>query len=195
MHSRKEASPPHINHRIHPFRSGRPMYRTKSPEWRQPTAFLGVCFNCQDVGHRAAECPRTVCFTCHQPGHRASMCPSRQPQESRDRCQVCDKPGYVFKNCPSCRQFRESMGNGAAGAQSSPLPPPPAIRDSSSRNRRKAANSTATEKRRERRRRTEWRTTDSNRRERRAKMGSDRRGTKGENPPGNTDFSCRSMQT
>ena len=91
--------------------------------WNQPTAFLGVCFNCQDVGHRAAECPRSTCFVCRQTGHRAAACPSRAYTNTREHCQVCGRAGYVFKNCPNCAQFRELVGNGVAGAQNSPLPP------------------------------------------------------------------------
>ena len=103
--------------------NGQSSYRPRPAGWTQPTAFLGVCFNCQDVGHRAAECPQAQCFVCHQTGHRAATCPSRQSTQPRDRCQVCDRQGCVFKTCPNCQQFREMMENGAAGAQFSPLPP------------------------------------------------------------------------
>ena len=52
--------------------------------------FVGPCFVCQLVGHRAADCPKRRCYLCGQTGHMARTCPSR-PAPRDIQCQGgCD---------------------------------------------------------------------------------------------------------
>ena len=60
----------------------RPEYQGKadSPkrdERKSKMPFVGACFTCQGVGHRASECPYVVCYWCRHRGHVASECPQR----------------------------------------------------------------------------------------------------------------------
>ena len=50
------------------------------------------CFNCQEVGHRAADCTRPrkegkndkTCFNCQKPGHLSRDCPEERKQRSNN---------------------------------------------------------------------------------------------------------------
>ncbi|XP_051156757.1 uncharacterized protein LOC127278871 [Leptopilina boulardi] len=92
-----------------------------APTPASPKQFLGPCYTCQTVGHRASECPKRVCFACQQPGHHAKKCPMRQPQG--ESCLVCKTPGVTFLTCTSCATLRTCLGNGTWGAQHPFVPP------------------------------------------------------------------------
>ncbi|XP_043467572.1 uncharacterized protein LOC122501875 [Leptopilina heterotoma] len=83
--------------------------------------FVGACFHCQTVGHRAKDCPQRTCFSCQQQGHYANQCPLKLVQSQA--CLVCKRPGCNFLNCPNCMAVRAAMGNGIWGAQNSAVPP------------------------------------------------------------------------
>ena len=40
--------------------------------------FIGACFKCQAVGHRASECPQIICYYCQQKGHISRECQTRR---------------------------------------------------------------------------------------------------------------------
>ena len=92
--------------------------RPRSPLASNGQGFVGACYTCQAVGHRAVECPRTRCFACQDEGHRARDCPKRVAREDV-KCQVCGRAGAVFSECPTnnCAFLRNMLGNGVAGAQ------------------------------------------------------------------------------
>ena len=50
--------------------------------------YVGACYVCQAVGHRASECPERQCFRCRQKGHYAKECaqppPPRRKPELKD---------------------------------------------------------------------------------------------------------------
>ena len=60
--------------------------------------FVGPCFTCQGVGHRASECPYVVCFWCRQRGHVAREC----PQRANLSCNKCGAPGVTVLTCARC---------------------------------------------------------------------------------------------
>ncbi|XP_043466585.1 uncharacterized protein LOC122501305 [Leptopilina heterotoma] len=73
--------------------------------------FMGVCFQCQSMGHRARDCPRRICFQCQQQGHYAKQCPLRQTQV--ESCLVCKTPGINFLSCQNCVAIRTVLESGA----------------------------------------------------------------------------------
>ena len=74
------------------------------------SSFVGPCFICQLVGHRAAECPKRSCYSCGNKGHFARDCPARQAKQ----CQGCGKEGVILKDCPNCAHIIAALGNGPA---------------------------------------------------------------------------------
>ncbi|XP_043471611.1 uncharacterized protein LOC122504523 [Leptopilina heterotoma] len=72
---------------------------------------MGVCFQCQSIGHRARDCPRRICFQCQQQGHYAKQCPLRQAQV--ESCLVCKTPGVNFLRCQNCVEIRRILESGA----------------------------------------------------------------------------------
>ena len=85
--------------------------------------FIGACFTCQAVGHRASECPEIICFICHQKGHVARDCKERVPARasSRESCESCGAWNTNFKTCPApkCTSLRALLGNAQCGEQRS----------------------------------------------------------------------------
>lgn len=82
--------------------------------------FLGSCYLCQVVGHRASECSFRTCFNCHEQGHNSAECRNRQCQSNDVSCQVCGTEGTVFSRCPNCVQVREILGNAQRERQANP---------------------------------------------------------------------------
>ncbi|KAL7289838.1 hypothetical protein TKK_0016236 [Trichogramma kaykai] len=83
--------------------------------------FVGACYTCSEIGHRASKCPQRRCYRCSENGHPAPQC-TRAPPTA---CQVCGTPNVEFRNCERCTPFRQAWGNANAGRQDSPLPAPP----------------------------------------------------------------------
>ena len=82
--------------------------------------FIGACFKCQAVGHRASECPEVVCYACQQKGHVSRDCRERRASWSNrpnGACQSCGTPGATFITCKNahCVSLRAMLGNGASG--------------------------------------------------------------------------------
>ncbi|XP_043482537.1 CCHC-type zinc finger protein CG3800-like [Leptopilina heterotoma] len=73
--------------------------------------FMGVCFQCQSIGHRARDCPRRICFQCQQHGHYAKQCPLRQAQV--ESCLVCKTQGVNFLSCQNCVAIRRVLESSA----------------------------------------------------------------------------------
>ncbi|XP_043464496.1 protein lin-28 homolog B-like [Leptopilina heterotoma] len=104
-----------------PQQQNQPTLRNGQNIGANPKGFVGACFHCQGVGHKASECRFRVCHFCKEQGHYANQCPLKQ------KCQVCGTPGVVFANCPNCiqlRQYQIALGNERAGGQNCPAPPP-----------------------------------------------------------------------
>ena len=84
-----------------------------SPTGENGLAFVGPCFVCQLVGHRAADCPKRRCYACGQTGHMARTCPAR-PAPNTIQCQGCGQGGTTLRECPNCRSLVAALGNGTA---------------------------------------------------------------------------------
>ncbi|CAB0029725.1 unnamed protein product [Trichogramma brassicae] len=69
--------------------------------------FVGACFTCRAVGHRASACPDVVCHYCKQSGHTIRFCPTRPVM--RLECQWCSSPGVSFMTCTKCAPLREKL--------------------------------------------------------------------------------------
>jgi cellular nucleic acid-binding protein len=71
------------------------------------------CFNCQQPGHRAAECtnekverPPMVCYNCNEVGHASRDCPEpRAAGGAADKkCYNCSETGHLSRDCPQAAQ-------------------------------------------------------------------------------------------
>ena len=85
--------------------------------------FIGACFKCQAVGHRASECPEVICYICQQKGHISRECRERRasnPSRPQGTCECCGKPGVSFLNCRNalCISLRAMAGNACSGGPS-----------------------------------------------------------------------------
>ncbi|KAL7289066.1 hypothetical protein TKK_0017019 [Trichogramma kaykai] len=69
--------------------------------------FVGACFTCRAVGHRASACPEVVCHYCKQRGRTIRSCPTRPV--IRLECQWCSSPRVSFVNCTKCAPLREKL--------------------------------------------------------------------------------------
>lgn len=58
--------------------------------------FLGRCSNCRCTTHNKRDCPYgdAVCFWCNRVGHRKAECPNGK------RCYHCDNKGHETSECP-----------------------------------------------------------------------------------------------
>ena len=108
-----------------------PAGRTSPP--RSDSTFFGVCFNCNNTGHRSAKCPYGPrCYNCWQLGHMTRECPNPRierpahipaPQQRartprQKWCQLCDSPGVTLKTCPRCQPTLSAyLGNLYLGSQ------------------------------------------------------------------------------
>ena len=86
------------------------------------TQFLGTCFRCQVVGHKAVECPQLECFYCHELGHMIKDCGRRLQSRARtpgrhcyDSCQLCGAEGVQLKNCLVCAPLLNLVKNSKEG--------------------------------------------------------------------------------
>ena len=75
--------------------------------------FVGPCFVCQLVGHRAADCPKRRCYSCGKIGQMARTCPIR-PAPKDIQCQGCGQEGATLRECPNCSTLVAALGNGIA---------------------------------------------------------------------------------
>ena len=55
--------------------------RNNTPLVTGGSSFVGPCFICQLVGHRATDCPKRSCYSCGQKGHFVRDCPIRQAKQ------------------------------------------------------------------------------------------------------------------
>ena len=80
-------------------------------ELERKPGFIGPCYTCQAVGHRASECPEIVCSWCRQRGHVMRICVARL----NDSCQKCGMPGVNEQTCAGAHpgiQIRETRPAG-----------------------------------------------------------------------------------
>ena len=84
-----------------------------SPNVDSGLAFIGPCFICQLVGHRAADCPKRRCYSCGQADHMARTCSSR-PVPRDIQCQGYGQEGTTLRKCPNCCPLVAALGNGIA---------------------------------------------------------------------------------
>ena len=68
-------------------------------------AYVGACYVCQAVSHRASECPERQCFRCRGKGHYAKECAQPPPPRKRQE-----------RNCTYPQDVSQS-GNGTTGEQ------------------------------------------------------------------------------
>jgi cellular nucleic acid-binding protein len=92
---------------------------TSSPSWISTAR----CYNCQEIGHLAKDCPKSKyatdkqCYLCGEYNHLAADCPNsgtdprcfkcgelghfaRDCRATESRCFVCGRPGHKAKDCP-----------------------------------------------------------------------------------------------
>ena len=65
---------------------------------RSPNNGRQQCYNCNRMGHEAAECrnrKRFECWTCKKEGHISRNCPERKPPT----CFACGKVGHIRREC------------------------------------------------------------------------------------------------
>jgi len=71
-----------------------------------------TCFNCNAIGHRAAECKETKkCKMCGEAGHLKAEC-AANPEEQATKCQYCFEEGHRRGECQKKRDAeREERKN------------------------------------------------------------------------------------
>lgn len=82
--------------------------------------FPGICFNCNQRGHRSRDCPQAAeCRYCHKTGHTLENCPIRPARPSRysDKrvrlsCFRCGSTDHLVAQCP----HPLSSGAGSSGS-------------------------------------------------------------------------------
>ena len=66
------------------------------------------CFQCQEVGHMARDCPHIKCYDCNNYGHVAMDCPNKIPPSGMP---ACHRPGPSGRNQRSSPQYHSNSSH------------------------------------------------------------------------------------
>lgn len=99
----------------------RPLPVAEPQRDREQWAAPRVCYQCQQQGHLASECPSCVCYNCRRKGHIARDCPNKP---WCDRCQV---EGHSYRHCQARQRQAHGgdQGNREGASRSGTAGPPP----------------------------------------------------------------------